>query len=636
MQSDDPSASTALLDRAVTAHAAGDIGVAQDLYRSLLESSPDNHVALHLLGVSFIQQGRPINGIPLIERALLLKPDYADARFNLGCALQGLDRLDEAIAHYNAALAINPDHAGAHLNLGNALQALNFQAEAIAHYQRTLALTPGHADAYNNWGNSLQALNRHDEAIVCYEKALALRAEHAEAHNNLGNSLSALNRYEEAIARYERALALKPAYAEAQSNLGYAMYALNRFDEALARLAQALALKPDYAEAHNNWGMVLHALNRHDEAIARYDQALALKPDYAEAQWNKGLALLALGRFREGWQLYEKRWQRKQAAALAEFDRPLWPGPGSGASAARHKSSGGRTGESTSIMPRRRAIARVKGFVQTLLGRGNAAIGVNLLLQYEQGFGDAIQMLRYVARLERDGVRCWIQAPPELAALAQRSFPLSRVVPIGQCPAEVQFRIPMLSLPLAFRTFCEADIPSPVPYLVVDEGKKAAWAAPLTTPRRHTVGLIWRGRPTHKNDRNRSVPLQTLLPLFARGDIQFVTLQKNLTQAEFAELAQHDNVTVLDEELVSFDDTAAVVSVLDLVISVDSALAHLAGALGKETWVLLPFSPDWRWLLARSDSPWYPSARLFRQSSLGDWAGVVKDVAASLCQTRMS
>ena len=636
MQSDDLGVPTALLERAVAAHTAGNLAAAQELYRSVLEASPDNHVALHLLGVSFIQQGRPDRGIPLVERALLLKPDDAIAHFNLGCALQGLNRPDEASACYERALALNPDHAEAHLNLGNALQALGIHEEAIAHYQRALALRRDSADAYNNWGNSLQALNRHDEAIACYERALALRADHAEAHNSLGNSLSALGRYDEAITSYERAVAIKPTYAEAHNNLAFSLQAVNRFDDALACVAQALALKPDLAEAYNHWGMVLHALNRHDEAIARYDHALALKPDYAEAQWNKSLALLSQGRFREGWQLYEKRWRRKRAAALEDFNRPLWPGPQGAAGVPPRQANGGRAGVPSAIPSNRGAITRAAGFLRTLAGRGEAAAGANLLLQYEQGFGDTIQMLRYVALLEHSGVRCWIQAPTELAALAQRSFPRSRVVAIGQCPAQVQFRIPMLSLPLALRTFSEADIPRAVPYLVVDEGKKAAWAQRLATPRGRKVGLVWRGRPTHKNDHNRSVPLQTLLPLLLRTQIQFVALQKDLTQAESGELAQHDNVTALDEELVSFDDTAAAVSALDLVITVDSALAHLSGALGKTTWVLLPFSADWRWLRSRSDCPWYPSARLFRQLSPGDWAGVVDDVADSLCRASTS
>lgn len=636
MQSAGAAASKALLDKAIAAHLAGNIAAAQDLYKSLLETSPDDHVALHFLGVSYFQQGQPIDGIPFVERALALRPDYADAHFNLACALQALNRNVEAIARYESSLAIDPDHAGAHLNLGNVLQSLNRHEEAISHYERTLALRPDDADAYNNRGNSLQALDRQDEAIACYERALALKPEHAEAHNNLGNTLLALNRHDDAIACYEKAIALKPEYAEALNNLGYVLQDLNRFEEALACFRKALAIKPDFAEAHNNWGIALQALNRNDEAIERYENAIALMPDYAEAQWNKGFALLRLGRFREGWPLYEKRGQLKQAPAIPDFNRPLWPGPEGSPSPTTCRSSGGPAVESITDFPRRRGIFSAKAFLRTLLGRSDIVLGTNLLLQYEQGFGDAIQVLRYVSLLEQIGVHCWIQAPPALMALAQRSFPRSRVVALDQCPDEVQFRIPMMSLPLALKTFSESDIPRRVPYLVVDEQKKAVWAARLTNQRERAVGLVWRGRPTHKYIRNRSVPLEALVPLFSRKDIQFVTLQKDLTGAECMELARHENVTMLDSELGSFDDTAAVVSVLDLVISLDSAPAHLSGALGKATWVLLPFSPDWRWLLARSDCPWYPSARLFRQESIGDWPKLVRDIGDSLSMGSLS
>ena len=631
MQSGSPGASGVVLDKAIEAHVAGRIGEAQELYQSILETNPDDHVALHLLGVSHIQQGRPLEGIPFVEQALALRPDNADAHYNLACALQTLDRLDEAIARYGAALAINPGHAAAHLNLGNALQAQDRHAEAMAHYQETLALKPDDADAHNNWGNSLEALNRHEEASDHYAMALKFRPDHAQALTNLGNTLQALNRHDEAIARYQEALAIKPEFAEAHNNLGHALQALNRTDEAIGHYQAALAIRPDYADAHNNWGIALHAQNRHNEAILRYDRVIALKPDYAEAQWNKSLALLGLGQFAAGWPLYEKRWQRKQTVALSDFNLPLWPGQESSAGVVSRQACSGRDGASRKMASQRSGFVTFIRSLRSLLGAATAGAGTNILIQFEQGLGDALQMLRYVLLLEQIGMRCWIQVPPALMLLTQRSFPRARVIALDQCPADVQFRVPMLSLPLAMKTFSEAQIPGVVPYLIADERKKAAWASRLATGRRHTVGLAWRGSPTHKHDRNRSIPLEILKPLLSLGEIQFVTLQKDLTDAESGELARHDNVIALDRALESFDDTAAIVSVVDLVISVDSSLAHLAGALNKATWVLLAFSPDWRWRLGRSDSPWYPSARLFRQPSPGDWTGVIEAVAASLC-----
>ena len=615
---------TSLLDKAIQTHIAGNVAAAQQLYETLLETSPNDPVALHFLGVSHIQQGRPLSGIPFIEQALRLKPDYADAHFNLGCAHQALNRHDAAIACYTRALAIDPGHAGAQLNLGNALQAFDWHEEAIARYQQALALRPEDADAHNNLGNSLQALNRHEEACIHYEQALRLKPDHAQARSNLGNSLQALNRPDEALAHHAAALAIAPQFAEAHNNLGYALQALNRSEEAIAHYEAAVGIRPDFAEAHNNWGIALQAMNRHGEAIERYDRAIALKPGYADAQWNKSLALLCLGRFAAGWQLYEMRWQRKQTAALALFDLPLWPGPKQSAGAAARQPGGGRL-----------LCGSLASFVRSLrvpLGAGAAGEreGKNILIQFEQGLGDALQMLRYVPLLEGMGMRCCIQVPAALAALVQRSFPLARTAAPGECPPDAQYRIPMLSLPLAMRTFSEAEIPAAVPYLRVDEGRKAGWVSRLATRRGPLVGLAWRGKPTYRNDRNRSIPLEIMRLLLQHREIQFVALQKDLTDAESGELARHDNVLVLDRELTSFDETAAIVSVLDLVISVDTSLAHLAGALDKAVWVLLAFSPDWRWRLGRSDSPWYPSAKLFRQQATGDWAGCVAAVAAAL------
>jgi len=334
-------------------------------------------------------------------------------------------------------------------------------------------------------------------------------------------------------------------------------------------------------------GVSLAALNRDAEALVCHERALAIDPHYADAEFNKALGLLRSGNFREGWRAYEKRWQAKDGAGKRHVDRPLWLGD-------------------------------------------TPVEGRSVLIEFEQGFGDAIQAWRYVPRLEALGAKCWIHAPASLQALVQRSFPHTSVIPRNWWPDQIELRVPVMSLPLATHTFSEADIPRVVRYLAADERQVAQWAARLSSAGAPRVGLVWRGNPSHRNERNRSAPLEAFAPLLSRAGVRFVTLQKNLTDPEREILSRYANVTVLDEELRTFDDTAAAMSTLDIVISVDSAPAHLAGALGRTTWILLPFSPEWRWMLGRSDSPWYPTARLFRQRSIGDWAGVVAELCAAL------
>ena len=373
--------------------------------------------------------------------------------------------------------------------------------------------------------------------------------------------------------------------------LAATLHELKRYAEAAACWEKALALEPGNANVHNNLGVSLAALNRDAEAIACHEAALAIDPNYPEAEFNRSLGLLRSGNFRAGWSAYEKRWQAKVGIGTGHVDRPLW------------------------------------------LGREPIA-GRKLLVEFEQGFGDAIQALRYVPLLEGLGAQCWIHALASLLSLVQRSFPRSTVIARNWWPHEIELRIPVMSLPLAMQTFAESDIPRVVPYLVADEGRKAHWAALLADPGRPRVGLAWRGNPGHRNERNRSARLEDLVPLLSRTDVRFVTLQKDLSAAERKILAAHPNVTVLDAELETFDDTAAVACNLEAVVSVDSSPAHLAGALGRPVWVMLPCSPEWRWGLERSDSPWYPQARLFRQAAPGDWNSVIDAVDGALAALR--
>ncbi|MHB1312430.1 MAG: tetratricopeptide repeat protein [Gemmatimonadaceae bacterium] len=576
---------------ATRAHQAGQIEQAQALYERILEAHPDHAVVLHLLGSCHLQRRAPGIAIPFIARAIAARPGFAEAHGNLGAALNALGRHHEAVVQYEQALAIKPDFAEAHNNLGNALAALRRYDEAIVQYESALTIRPRYPEAHKAHGDVLSAVGRYDDACVRYEAALALRPGYVDAHGNLAVALAALGRHDEAVARFDRAIALTPGYAEAYYDQANSLVSLGRCDEAILRYEQAVALEPGHAAAHYNLGTVLAAQNRHDRAVDQYERALASDPAYPEAAWNRSLSLLALGRYREGWHGYEARWSRAAASTPPNGHVPRWTG---------REDVTGRT----------------------------------VLIQHEQGYGDALQMLRFVPSLEQAGARCAIQTPQALFALLTRSFPAARVVPLGNCPADADLRISAMSLPLALGTFTESAIPRDVPYLVADRAKTAQWRAQLGAQlgarRAAAVGLVWRGLGTHANDRHRSVALEALTPLLRRTHIRFVTLQKGLTQAEREHLARHDNVLALDEALTSFDDTAAVMPALDLVISVDSAPAHLSGALGLPTWVLLPFSSDWRWLLARDDSPWYPTARLFRQATMGDWAAVIAQVGAAL------
>lgn len=687
-----PETSEALFARALQQHQSGRLLEARELYAQVLKASPQHIGALHLLGVSYSQTGEHEKGVPSIEQAVALKPNFAEAHNNLGIALKVLNRHEEAIACWHKAIALKPDYAEAHSNLGNLLNTLQRHEEAIACYQRAIAIKPDYAEAHSNLGNALLALKRDAEAIDCYRQAIALKPNYADAHYNLGNALNAAGRSAESLDCYHRAMALKPAYAEAYSNLGNALVTLGRNEEAIIACQQAIALKPDFAEAHsnlgnalnalnrtqeamicyhkaialkqdcaeayynlgvalktqkraaeavdyyrkaislkpdfadayNNLGTALNALNRPEEAMVCFKQAMALKPDFAEvhsnfgnavnalnrpaeamdhyqkaitikpdcadAQWNLSLALLALGQFEPGFREYETRWARKATKPLLETPYPCW------------------------------------------LGDVDIA-GKKLLIQFEQGQGDAIQMLRYVPLLEEMGVECWIQLPKALLPLMRRSFPQAKMLVLPNlCPAGMDYRIPLMSLPLAMQTFSEAAIPKPSSYLKPDESRIAFWRAQLATQSSSkTVGLVWRGNPEHHNDHNRSAAVSDLLPLVAaHPSIQFVTLQKDLSDNERTALEHHRNLRILDPELSSFDETAAVMCVLDLVISVDSAPAHLAGALGRPAWILLPFCAEWRWLTERSDSPWYPTAQLFRQPAIGDWTRLINRVSAAL------
>jgi tetratricopeptide (TPR) repeat protein len=574
----------ALYGLAILRARLGDREAAVKLMRRALNQNPRVAGAHNDLGNMLEALGRYDEAIERYERALSLDPGLAAAHTNLGRALNARGRPAEAMAHHERALALAPELADAHNNLGVVLQALGRAQEASAHIERAIAIEPGFAEAHNNLGNVLRALERHEAAIPHYLRAIALRPSYAEAHHNLANALQALQRYEEAIPCYEQALALRPTYAEALNNLGNALQALNRHEQAVERYEQALVAKPNYAEALNNLGNALAALNRHEAAIPHFARAQALQPENVTARFNEGLARLVIGDFAGGLPLYESRFGSVQRQR--DFAAPQWRGE------------------------------------EPLAGR-------TILLHAEQGLGDTLQFARYLPMAAARGARVVLEVQRSLVPLLAALPGVAEIVAQGETLPAFDCHSPLMSLPLAFGTSF-ATIPTSVPYLVTPPERVARWHTAIEATPRPRVGVVWAGNPANTFDRRRTMPLERLRPLLEMPGATFFALQKDLRPGDAALLAEMPQVTALGERLEDFADTAAVVSELDLVITICTSMAHLAGGLARPMWVMLPFSADFRWFRDRPDSVWYPTARLFRQPAIGDWESVVAQVKAAL------
>jgi len=519
------------------------------------------------------------------DRAITLKPAYAEAYSNRGAVLMQLKRFDQALENFDRAIALKPDDAGAYYNRGLALYNLERLAEAMGGFDRAIALRPGSAEAHSSRGLALIGLKRPAEALESFDRAIAFEPDLAKAHNNRGLALIELKRPDDALASYDRAIALKPEFAEAYSNRGIALCGFRRFEQALPSFDRAIALKPDLALAYSNRGLALYNLKRLDETTADYDRASALNPDCAAAHFNKSLVQILKGEFDEGWRLFEWRWKDQLKESVRNFPQPLWLGR------------------------------------QTINGK-------TLLIHAEQGLGDVIQFCRYATLAETLGAKVILEIPAPLISLISTLKGNCTVVEKGKPLPAFDLQCPVMSLPLAFKTTLST-IPIRVPYLYADSGKRKVWQQRLGNKTRLRVGLVWSGAIKHKNDQNRSIPLRLLEP-WMELPIEFHSLQKDIRSEDAVVLSQLKQIDPHHAELHDFSDTAALVQEMDLVISVDTSVAHLAGALAQSVWILLPFMPDYRWMLDRADSPWYPTATLFRQSAIGDWTSVILEITKRL------
>ncbi len=533
--------------------------------------------------------GRHEEALEKCRQAGQISPDDPQTHHITGFILQTNGRLEEASESYRRAVELKPDFAEAYDHLGVALSEQGRCDEAVESHRKAIQLAPDYAGAYNNLAIALGSQNRFDEAIEYYQHAIRLAPDLVDAHYNLANILRERGRHEEAIAGYRRAIELRADHAEAYNSLGRALKDCGKIDEALDNCERAVALNPDLAEAHNNLGLLLRAQGRYGEAIEKFEKAIQLRPDYANAHWNYSLALLSCGKFVEGWNEY--RWRRKaELGAILDSQRE---NPGS--------------------------------------WDGSPFEGKRLLVRYEQGMGDSLQFVRYVPMVEALGGTVIFETLKPLMALFEGFEGIDELVEVsrdGRPTVEFDLDVFILDLPGLFGTTVDT-IPAEVPYLFADRAKADLWRQRLIGDD-FKVGIVWAGSPKHTNDSSRSCKPADFKPLGGIEGVRLFGLQKGAAAAQAPALHAGIPFTSLGGEIDDFTDTAGIIENLDLVVSVDTAVLHLAGAMGKKVWALLPFDADWRWLREREDTPWYPTMKLFRQPKPGDWHGVFDSVTAEL------
>lgn len=523
------------------------------------------------------------------RKALLLEPGLTEAHQNLGLICAARNRHDQAVEHFKQALASKPRCSRTWNDLGISLRALGRLKEASNAYDEALRLDPRLHIAWYHKGNVLQDLGRLEQAAEAYSRALKLKPDNAGYWNNLGVVLRAMNQNKRAVWAYRKAIAYAPQTAELYNNLGLALETLQQSEAAIDCYRKAIRLKPDFAEAWRNMAGSYKEMCRPELAVEYYRKALELRPDYYCVWWNLSLALLQGGQLREGFSLYLYRNQPE----LKIFTYP-------------HN-------------------------LPALRWDGSSFIGKTLLIYCEQGFGDSIQFVRYLPLVRHLGGHTILEASPALVRLFEQSSLSDQVIAAGDLPPAVHYDLcaSILDLPAIFKTSLET-LPSSTAYLRARTRDADLWNQ-LLDKRSFSVGIVWAGNPGHAKDKNRSCPCDFFFELSrAFPQMRFYSLQTMPAEADAAKLTAHPQIIDLQHSLGDFADTAAVMQALDLIVTVDTSVAHLAGALGRPVWTLLPYCPDWRWLLNRNDSPWYPTMRLFRQGKPGDWPGVFKTLQSEL------
>ena len=528
--------------------------------------------------------------IQLYRRVLDLCPERAEVYYKLGGLFRSQGETETSLDYYRRAVERFPEVPDSHFNLAKALFEANRLQECVLCYQRLLRLSPGDAEAYNCLGRALHELGDLGAARDAYLNAIRLHPEYPEALSNLGALMMDLGELQKGELLLRKALIFNPRLLNAHLNLGSVLARQGRALEAIACFREVLLVEPNNVAALCSLGFTFDTLGDETGAASCFRLALKAEPGSVLAQFNLSSHLLAAGSFADGWEAYELRWQVRQfAGKKREFSQPQW--------------------------------------------QGNDLRGTRIYVHAEQGYGDTVQFVRYVLLLVELGAEVTLEVQPALTRLLGELHPLVRVVEKEAItPDAFDSHSPLLSLPRAFGTELD-NIPAQIPYLRAEQALAATWASRLDQQRLR-VGVVWSGNPEHTRDRLRSIPLKIFRHIFQIDGIAFYSLQKGPSGCEPIEPGEGEDLTDLAGDLRDFTDTAAVISNLDLVIAVDTAVAHLAGALGRPVWILLAQAPDWRWLKERTDSPWYPTARLFRQKNPGDWQQVVEEVARELDSMR--
>ncbi len=576
-------------ESALASYQASDLRTALAGFYEVIADDSRHTGAHYHLGLVLHALGRTAEGIAHYESLLQRYPDYLDAWINLGDLQGKAGCADAAIAAWERALALDPDSLLVLNNLAVTSQHQGHTEKAIAYARRAVALDPALHALWNLLGNKLLGQGRHPDAERAWRQSLRIDDRQAQVWNNLAVTLGHLNREDEAITAYRRALGIDPDLADGLNNLALALHGRDQSDEALTLLRRCTAQHPAYALGWANLGMVLQGMGELEEAIAAIDQALALTPDHPGWLWNQSLAYLTLGNFSAGWARFETRYH--PARGDSNF-----PDPG----------------------------------VSSPMWQGEPLAGKSLLLVKEQGFGDQIQCLRFARDLAAQGAIIDVWVHPALAALFATAPGIRRV--FTEKPADpYDYWAYLMSLPARLRVSEDSLTTGFTPYLLAEPEKLARATAQIDTfaQGRLRVGINWAGNPTHPNDRHRSLPVQLLASLLKISEIAWISLQKERVGAA-QEQVNAGQLLPLGDAIADFGDTAALLAGLDLLITVDSAVAHLAGAMGVRTWLWLPAKPDYRWMRERTDTPWYPTVQLWRQPQLGDWRPVIDAMGQSL------